>query len=58
VTVSWQEFNPLLTFIFVVGAEPVPPAFREELPTMYSLGALMMVEQYMQTWRTVKFPKI
>lgn len=25
-TVSWQDFNPLLSFIFVVGTEPVFPA--------------------------------
>lgn len=60
-TVSWQDFNALLSFIFVVGTHPASPAFWGEFSVIvhilawsfYNGGAV----KYMPTCRTFKFPK-
>lgn len=54
VTVSWQDFSPLLSFIFVVGIESAVLAFWEQFPVILHVAAW---KKYMHSCRTVKFPK-
>lgn len=56
-TVSWQDFSPLL-YLWLELSQVLLFSGRTSLSLyMYWLGALAVVEQYMPTCGTVKFPK-